>query len=72
MNPHVLYRKQIEKNYEAPCSNRSNVDSSKWGKKKNKFMRLVYNSTWIKLKKITEHNSWNNIILKDEFEKKIN
>jgi hypothetical protein len=35
-------------------------------------MKLVCNSTWIKLKKITKHNSWNNIILKDEFEKKIN
>jgi len=72
MNPHVLYRKQIEKNYKAPCSNRSNVDSSKWGEKNNKFMRLVYNSTWIKLKKIMKYNSWNNIILKDEYEKKIN
>ena len=28
MKLHVLYRKQIEKNYEAPCSNRFNVDGS--------------------------------------------
>jgi hypothetical protein len=28
-----IYRKQMEKNYEAPCSNRFNVDGSNWEKK---------------------------------------